>query len=184
MIEEAKAASNLTMKFKHLTVLIILLAAGATSYFYISYLNTQKRVEKLLETRECPGCDLKNANLQGADLSGVNLERANLEGANLEGAKLGNANLKRANLTKANLDRADLGCVGISLRLKANNDGGSVGFKLGTTPTNDDPRNANLGFNVKASDRAAAISLNVLGCANLEGANFKEAKMPDGKLHP
>lgn len=172
------------MKFKHLTVLIILLAAGATAYFYISLLNTQKQVEKLLATRECPGCNLKNANLQGADLSGVNLEGANLENANLEGAKLGNANLKRSNFSKANLERADLGCVGISLRLRANNDGGSLSFKLGTTPTNDDPRNANLGLNVKANDRTAALSFNVLGCANLEGANFKEAKMPDGKVHP
>lgn len=172
------------MKFKHLSVLIILLGAGVASYFYISFLNTQKRVEKLLETRECPRCDLRNANLQGADLNGVNLEGANLEGANLEGAKLGNANLKRANFTKANLERADLGCVGISLRLRANNDGGSLGFKLGSTPTNDDPRSANLGLNVKAGDRTAALSLNVLGCANVEGANFQEAKMPDGKIHP
>lgn len=172
------------MKLNYLTVLIILLAVAARSYFHISSLNTQKQVEKLLETRECPGCDLKNANLQGADLSGVNLEGANLEDANLEGAKLGNANLKRVNFTKANLERADLGCVGVSLRLKANNDGGSLGFKLGTTPTNDDPRNANLGLNLKANDRTAALSLNVLGCANLEGANFKAAKLPDGKLHP
>jgi uncharacterized protein YjbI with pentapeptide repeats len=173
------------MKLKHLTILIILLAGvGTTAHLSFSYLNTQKRVEKLLQTRECPGCDLRNANLQGADLSGVNLEGANLKGANLEGAKLGNANLKRVNFTQANLERADLGCVGISLRLRANNDGGSFGFKLGTTPTNDDPRNANLGFNVKANDRTAAISFNVLGCANVEGANFQEAKMPDGKLHP
>jgi uncharacterized protein YjbI with pentapeptide repeats len=56
-------------------------------------------IQKLLQTKECVKCDLKEANLskaylrganlQGADLRGVNLEDANLEGANLKGANLG-----------------------------------------------------------------------------------------------
>lgn len=73
--------------------------------------------------RNCPGCNLKDAdlrqanlvganlkgaNLQGADLSRANLRRANLEGANLSGATLLSTNLPGANLKDADLSGADL----------------------------------------------------------------------------
>jgi uncharacterized protein YjbI with pentapeptide repeats len=73
--------------------------------------------------RNCPGCNLKDAdlrqanlmganlkraNLQGADLSRANLRRANLEGADLSGATLLSANLPGANLKNTNLSGADL----------------------------------------------------------------------------
>lgn len=53
-------------------------------------------VSRLLETKQCPGCEL-----DGADLKGANLEKANLQGAELHGANLSGANLREANLTGA-----------------------------------------------------------------------------------
>lgn len=90
-------------------------------------------VFQLLQTRKCPGCnlrgaglvmtDLEGADLRGADLRGTNLSRANLAGADLSGADLSNAslhgaNLAGANLANATLDNTDLGgayLVGASL---------------------------------------------------------------------
>ena len=72
----------------------------------------------LLETGDCPGCDLsgldlsrlslKGADLQGADLSLTNLSESNLKGANLAGANLQGAIFSDATLTKANLQKANL----------------------------------------------------------------------------
>lgn len=53
--------------------------------------------------RNCPGCNLAEANLNKADLV-----TANLVGANLRRASLKMANLRRANLEGANLAAADL----------------------------------------------------------------------------
>ena len=66
------------------------------------------------ETKNCPGCDLQDADLRRRDLSGANLEGANLEGAILHRANLRNANLYGANLSGANLNRADLTLANLS----------------------------------------------------------------------
>jgi len=68
---------------------------------------------RLLETGQCPKCDLRgadlvhaqlpHANLQGALLQGANLSRANLAGANLNGADLRQASLMGANLSQSSL---------------------------------------------------------------------------------
>ncbi|MEN8200454.1 MAG: pentapeptide repeat-containing protein [Thermodesulfobacteriota bacterium] len=73
--------------------------------------------------KDCPGCNLaeadlrqaeliganlKGANLKGADLSRANLRRANLEGADLRGATLLSTNLPGANLKGADLTGSDL----------------------------------------------------------------------------
>ncbi|HZI06730.1 MAG TPA: pentapeptide repeat-containing protein, partial [Archangium sp.] len=62
----------------------------------------EKTVRRLLETRECEGCDLTDASLEGADLEG-----ARLKGAKLPGAKLARARLRNADLTGAGLERVD-----------------------------------------------------------------------------
>ncbi len=62
-----------------------------------------QQVQQLLNTRECPGCDLRGADLRGAHLIGADLRKANLQGANLE-----EANLEGADLTDANLEGANL----------------------------------------------------------------------------
>ena len=65
-------------------------------------------IERLRETKQCPQCDLSNANLKDSNLFSANLVNANLRGANLSGANLGSANLTDANLTGANLSNAYL----------------------------------------------------------------------------
>ncbi|MEW6495771.1 MAG: pentapeptide repeat-containing protein [Cyanobacteriota bacterium] len=75
-------------------------------------------VRRLLETKECSGCDLSradlslailvNANLMGANLKGANLSGADLTRANLSEADLSGANLNQALLTSANLDQTNL----------------------------------------------------------------------------
>ncbi|MEN8140932.1 MAG: pentapeptide repeat-containing protein [Thermodesulfobacteriota bacterium] len=72
----------------------------------------------LLNSGECPGCDLAGldlsgadlggAKLAGADLSGAKLSKANLKGADLRGANLAGAQLNDANLSKADLQQAKL----------------------------------------------------------------------------
>ncbi len=79
----------------------------------LAYGADEAKVEKLKNTRECPGCNLSgaelaHANLQRAHLNGANLQKANLAGADLRSAKLVRANLNEANLAGANLQRANL----------------------------------------------------------------------------
>src|SRR5205823_911975 len=59
-------------------------------------------------TKDCPGCDLRQAKLKRRDLSNANLTGANLTGAVLHRAKLARAKLDHANLTEANLNKTDL----------------------------------------------------------------------------
>ncbi len=73
----------------------------------------QADLDKLLETKECKGCDLSGAllygeDLSGADLMGANLLAAQMPGANLSGANLTGANLHQADLNGANLSGANL----------------------------------------------------------------------------
>lgn len=67
----------------------------------------QKTVQRLLETRECAGCELSGAMLEGADLEGARLAGATLEGAKLARARLGKADLSGANLSRADARKAD-----------------------------------------------------------------------------
>jgi uncharacterized protein YjbI with pentapeptide repeats len=55
----------------------------------------------------CPGCDLRGADLKRADLTGANLAGADLTGANLHEAILRQANLTGAVLDESNLNGAD-----------------------------------------------------------------------------
>jgi uncharacterized protein YjbI with pentapeptide repeats len=70
-----------------------------------------EHVEQFKKTLQCPGCDLReaelgfvqaeNAQLQNADLSGAVLYGMNLRGADLTGAILNDADLELADLTGA-----------------------------------------------------------------------------------
>ncbi len=64
--------------------------------------------------KECPGCDLSNAELNDLDLTKVNLAGANLDGAELSRSSLAGANLKDANLTGTRLDQVDLTKVNLA----------------------------------------------------------------------
>jgi uncharacterized protein YjbI with pentapeptide repeats len=79
-----------------LATLCLTAPAKATSY-------ESEHLKRLLETKQCPGCDLTNADLRGA-----NLNYADLRGADLSYANLSNADLRGANLTGAKLTKAIL----------------------------------------------------------------------------
>lgn len=68
---------------------------------------------RLIETRACPGCDLRAADLHAADLAhadlrGADLREAKLDSANLDGASLRGADLSRATGAFLRMARADL----------------------------------------------------------------------------
>lgn len=65
-------------------------------------------LDRLKATKNCPGCDLRDASLKGAQLEQAGLEGANLMGANLEGANLQDAVLDDASMEKTNLKKAIL----------------------------------------------------------------------------
>ena len=70
-------------------------------------------LQRLLQHRQCPGCqladvELVHADLRDADLSGAALQRANLSRVNLDGADLRNSNLSFTSLRGASLRGADL----------------------------------------------------------------------------
>ena len=80
-------------------------------------------LQRLLDTGQCPNCDLAGTDLSGmrlmsADLSGADLRdanlrktilfRADLSGADLRGAQLEKASLGRINLSGANMEGLDL----------------------------------------------------------------------------
>jgi len=111
-------------------------------------------VKRLLDTKECPGCNLSGVDLANKALTFVNLSNANLSGANLSGANLSGADLSNTNLTNADLKGAKLNGARI----------------IGTNLAGTNLSNANLlGANLWNTD--------------LTGAKFNSTKMPDGVLH-
>ena len=85
--------------------------------------DSQDLVLKLMQQRECSGCDLGAVNLPDTNLAGVNLSGANLAGANLTGANLSNAKLDGTNLSGADLTGANVSGVDLS---KANTEGAKL----------------------------------------------------------
>ncbi|MEG4999312.1 pentapeptide repeat-containing protein [Microcoleus sp. B4-D4] len=172
------------MKTKNIVTVGLSIAVLLAATKYIPDFKQQNLVKQLLETKQCPECNLSNVNLKAMDLQGFNLQGANLEGANLSGAKLANANLKNANLNKANLTGADLGCSGISFNLDTNGQAANMDFKVSAVPEKNNPENAAVGLNMKSTDRGATIRLNLPGCADFENTKLEGTKMPDGNIHP
>ena len=75
-----------------------------------------EHVEKLKTTLQCPGCDLREAQLGGLQLQNAQLQNADLAGAFLYGADLRDADLTGAILNDADLEMADLtGAIGATL---------------------------------------------------------------------
>lgn len=111
-------------------------------------------VKRLLDTKECSGCNLSGADLANKALTFVNLSNANLSGANLRGARLIGADLSNANLTNADLNGAKL------------NGARMIGTNLaGTNLTKTNLLGANL-WNT-----------------DLTAAQLNSTKMPDGTIH-
>jgi uncharacterized protein YjbI with pentapeptide repeats len=131
--------------------------------------NITADVSQLIETKECVGCNLQNADLAGVDLERANLEGANLQGANLEGANLANSYLMGANLKGANLNVAELG--GAILALAQLNKAKLQATNLQATNLQGaDLRQANL-------EKAALQAPALLQEANLQGANLSAADL-------
>ncbi len=127
-----------------------------------------KLQQVLLDTHQCPKCDL-----YGAELSGVNLGDANLKATNLGGANLENADLVNANLWKANLGYAYLGNANLeNADLRGAQLGGAQlgGAQLG---------GANLGYAYLGS---ANLENADLRGANLWGADLRGAQLWEIKL--
>ena len=73
----------------------------------------EEHLIQLLESRQCPSCqlndvDLTHADLRDADLKGAQLQRANLSQARLDGADLSGSDLSFTSLQGASLRRTDL----------------------------------------------------------------------------
>ncbi len=147
-------------------------------------------IRRLLETNQCPKCDLTSADIGNTNLTAANLEGAFLSRANLGSAFLGSANLKRTFLSRANLGNALLGNANLESANLENVNLGSA--YLG---------NANLGSaNLKGANlrgaylRGADLTAAKLGGADLTGAKLEGADltgadltgslMPDGSIHP
>lgn len=111
-------------------------------------------IKRLQDTKECPGCNLRGANLANKVLTFVNLSNANLSGANLSGANLSGANLSSTNLTNANLSSAKL------------NGARMIGTNL-------------IGTNLAEANLLGANLWNT----DLTGAKLNSTKMPDGTFH-
>lgn len=68
----------------------------------------QENIKILKETKSCPKCDLRGANLNRTDLSGANLEGANLSRASFALSDFSGANLQNADLRETIFNGADL----------------------------------------------------------------------------
>jgi len=131
------------------------------------------RLTQLLDSNECPGCDLRGANLQRMVLNGAKLAKADLNGARFDEAELSGADLTGAYLFGANLSQADL---------------------RGARLINADLRKANLSradlqgaylllANLRKADlREAQLSGAFLQGADLTGARFDNADLTDTDL--
>ncbi|NEO55588.1 MAG: protein kinase [Okeania sp. SIO3B5] len=166
----------------------------------ISRSNARKQhlQQVLLQTNQCPRCELNNVNLAYANLKDVNLKDASLEGAdlnntNLEDADLWKASLGGINLTSANLSNADL--RGAKLRYanlqSANLWSANLGYanlwNVNLTQANLRDTNlwgANLGY--AKLENANLKNANLLGAnlfsAELENADLENANLKNAKL--
>jgi uncharacterized protein YjbI with pentapeptide repeats len=110
----------------------LLLSSALLTFVAISVARAENPDDRarLLQTRECAGCDLSDAKLTPTDLSGVSaptaifrnamMYRANLKDADLKGADLSNANLEGADLTNTKLTGANLDGANLSKTTGAN----------------------------------------------------------------
>lgn len=95
-----------------LTLIALTVAVGVTGPVQAAP-KGNAAVIQLLQTQECRGCnladaDLVHAQLRDADLEGAKLQRANLSQAQLDGADLRNADLSFTSLQGASLRGTDL----------------------------------------------------------------------------
>lgn len=132
-----------------------------------------KNAKTVLETKQCPGCDLQAINftrqdLTGADLRGANLTDCNFQEAKMQKAHLENTNLSGNQMIEARLDGADLS----NAQLVKTNLWHAI--LDNATLSNADLTNANL-------DSANCVGTDLTG-ANLAGAKLTGTYFPNAKL--
>lgn len=158
----------------------VAIASSACSMNWLKH----KEVKQVLETRSCPSCNLSKVDLNNADLVGANLQGADLRGANLSGAKLENANLQGAQLQQANLRGANLGCNTLSFNFQAGEQGATLDVNVDESLRDRSHKGNVMGFDLNPNSHGGIFSINLPGCANLEGAQLQGATLPDGTVHP
>ena len=128
---------------------------------------TQLAIQQLVQTGDCPGCDLRQADLTGMNLENANLAGANLENANLTGTRLKNADLSGANLFRANLQGSDFGCV---VRINQPNDGYPGSGVSVRNSSRNGVGNSNTEINVSISRKNGTIEVDASDdCVILKG---------------
>jgi len=98
---------------RHFLSLMALVVGFGTTHPVQAAPQADAAVIQLLQTQECRGCkladaDLVHVQLRDADLESAELQRANLSQAQLDGANLRNADLSFTSLQGASLRGADL----------------------------------------------------------------------------
>jgi uncharacterized protein YjbI with pentapeptide repeats len=89
---------NQKPKFLLTALILIALASGCEESCDTKKVPHPDKIQRLLETKQCPSCELGTADLQNANLEGADLREAGLANTNFTGA-----NLRSADLTKAEL---------------------------------------------------------------------------------
>ncbi len=89
------------------------LIAGCFGFTCPAIAGDEQDLIQLLESRQCPACqlndlDLTHADLRDADLKGAHLQRTNLGQARLDGTDLSDSDLSFTNLQGSSLRGADL----------------------------------------------------------------------------
>ncbi|MDI9638338.1 pentapeptide repeat-containing protein [Oscillatoria amoena NRMC-F 0135] len=167
---------------KSVAITTLMTGIGVVGAWHAPIFVTQRQVQQLLETKACPGCNLRGANLAKANLGGANLAGADLADANLSQANLGGANLENANLAGANLQGANLGCTSLSFNLDSSPERATLNFDVNANEHSITPHNHQVSFRLNAEGDRAVMRLNI-GCAKLVGANLQGATLPDGSLY-
>ncbi|NEP58790.1 MAG: pentapeptide repeat-containing protein [Symploca sp. SIO2G7] len=115
---------------------------------------------RLIRTRNCPGCDLREADLRRLDLTGANLEGANLREANLFYTILDGANLSRTDLRLTNLTHVRA-------------------LTLISETIDENGQNLTVPAQFIGADLAGAL----LDYANFSGALMEQANFQDAYIH-
>ncbi|MEM9264926.1 MAG: pentapeptide repeat-containing protein [Cyanobacteria bacterium P01_F01_bin.13] len=89
-------------QFGHYSVALLTVTGLVVATQPTTWAVDEDDLKRLLETNECPGCDLREADLRRLNLSGANLEGADLKEANFFYAILDGANLSGADLRQTN----------------------------------------------------------------------------------
>lgn len=89
---------------------LLSLAIGSLSFLMAKPIRAANpdHVRQLLQTNDCPGCDLTDISLKNLDLRGANLTNANLTGAQFFNTQFVQADFAGANLTDVQLFGTDL----------------------------------------------------------------------------